>query len=392
MSDSESFLRAIRANPEDDTLRLVFADWLDEHGQPDRAEFIRLQVELDPVRDRLDDPRVQELRDREAALLDAHRREWLGAAADVAAEYPAFGPVFRRGLPEMVCLPLDTFLTRGTNLFAACPTVREVSLYGVAAHYSDLAACPHLMNVETLEIADVNYVGYPEESAALCEAVRAARLPCLRLPGLCEPPFNFPHLLNSLALGIATGWPRWVEFVRIRPDAGIREEVVASLDAVAGRPVTRIIPPYEARFPLAADIGNGLYPGVSEEGESAILAVRPDQTGMWVMFDQHGRQEDAATFGEINPAEVEDWRTQHGKSIRVREFAIGGLSVRLWPQSYVRDYLANPFLRPDHPSPRESRNRGGVLRRWLHEGRFVIEWDGREFVADASGKIVDVLR
>ena len=41
----ESFLQAIRAEPEDDTLRLVFADWLDDHGQPERAEFIRLQIE-----------------------------------------------------------------------------------------------------------------------------------------------------------------------------------------------------------------------------------------------------------------------------------------------------------------------------------------------------------
>lgn len=40
----EPFLRAICENPEDDTARLVYADWLDENGDPDRAEFIRLQV------------------------------------------------------------------------------------------------------------------------------------------------------------------------------------------------------------------------------------------------------------------------------------------------------------------------------------------------------------
>lgn len=46
------FLRAIAEDPGDDATRLVFADWLDEHGQHDRAEFIRLQIELartDPV-------------------------------------------------------------------------------------------------------------------------------------------------------------------------------------------------------------------------------------------------------------------------------------------------------------------------------------------------------
>jgi len=38
-----AFMQAIVANPADDTPRLVYADWLDEHDQPERAEFIRLQ-------------------------------------------------------------------------------------------------------------------------------------------------------------------------------------------------------------------------------------------------------------------------------------------------------------------------------------------------------------
>lgn len=38
-------LRAIIANPGDDLPRLVYADWLDEHGQGDRASIIRLQIE-----------------------------------------------------------------------------------------------------------------------------------------------------------------------------------------------------------------------------------------------------------------------------------------------------------------------------------------------------------
>ena len=42
----EPFLRAICAAPEDDAPRLVFADWLDEAGDPDRAEFIRLHIQL----------------------------------------------------------------------------------------------------------------------------------------------------------------------------------------------------------------------------------------------------------------------------------------------------------------------------------------------------------
>jgi uncharacterized protein (TIGR02996 family) len=37
----EGFLDRIRAEPDQDVHRLVYADFLDEHGDSDRAEFIR---------------------------------------------------------------------------------------------------------------------------------------------------------------------------------------------------------------------------------------------------------------------------------------------------------------------------------------------------------------
>lgn len=45
MSDAGAFLDAIFAQPDDDTPRLVYADWLEEHGQASYARFIRLQCE-----------------------------------------------------------------------------------------------------------------------------------------------------------------------------------------------------------------------------------------------------------------------------------------------------------------------------------------------------------
>src|SRR5262245_9849748 len=65
MSDAPALLAAIRASPEDDAPRLVYADWLDEHGQPERAEFIRIQCELARRASKA-------LRRREAELLTAH--------------------------------------------------------------------------------------------------------------------------------------------------------------------------------------------------------------------------------------------------------------------------------------------------------------------------------
>ncbi len=39
------FASAIKANPRDWTSRLIYADWLEEHGEDDRARKIRLRVE-----------------------------------------------------------------------------------------------------------------------------------------------------------------------------------------------------------------------------------------------------------------------------------------------------------------------------------------------------------
>src|SRR5438105_15368274 len=74
MSLEEAFLNDIIANPDEDGPRLVFADWLDDNGDPARAEFIRLQCE----RARLppDDPRSLDLELRVGELLGAHEPRW----------------------------------------------------------------------------------------------------------------------------------------------------------------------------------------------------------------------------------------------------------------------------------------------------------------------------
>src|SRR5688500_455808 len=44
--DELGLLGAVAAAPEDDLPRLVYADWLEEHGRPQRAEFIRAGCRL----------------------------------------------------------------------------------------------------------------------------------------------------------------------------------------------------------------------------------------------------------------------------------------------------------------------------------------------------------
>jgi uncharacterized protein (TIGR02996 family) len=46
VTDRESLLATILREPDEDMPRLAFADWLDENGEPERAEFIRVQCRL----------------------------------------------------------------------------------------------------------------------------------------------------------------------------------------------------------------------------------------------------------------------------------------------------------------------------------------------------------
>src|SRR5260370_846833 len=45
-SDHAAFVAAIRADPDNNAQRLVYADYLEEHDEVARAEFIRVQCEL----------------------------------------------------------------------------------------------------------------------------------------------------------------------------------------------------------------------------------------------------------------------------------------------------------------------------------------------------------
>src|SRR5262245_47076157 len=89
-----AFLGAICANPDDDTARLAFADWLDEHDDPKRAQFIRDQIEL---------ARIDEADPRYPALLARARRS--GVLTDPTQRFESErvlgGKVmFRRGLVD----------------------------------------------------------------------------------------------------------------------------------------------------------------------------------------------------------------------------------------------------------------------------------------------------
>lgn len=74
MTDRDALLRAIIEAPDDDAPRLVYADWLDENGDPARAEFIRVQCDMHGMPN--PDDRWNQLLRRSEALLHRNRKRW----------------------------------------------------------------------------------------------------------------------------------------------------------------------------------------------------------------------------------------------------------------------------------------------------------------------------
>jgi uncharacterized protein (TIGR02996 family) len=120
MDQHEAFLQAVVEAPEDDAPRLVYADWLDEQGDSDRAEFIRLQCALAKLP--ADAPQRPAMHQREEELLLLHSWEW---AAGFGWRIQVWQ--FVRGFIERVETSLET----------SADEIREVLRLGPIRHLRD---------------------------------------------------------------------------------------------------------------------------------------------------------------------------------------------------------------------------------------------------------------
>jgi uncharacterized protein (TIGR02996 family) len=117
MTQNEAFLAAIRKEPDDDVPRLVYADWLEDHGDLDRAEFIRLQVAR-AARPAFN-PLPNHLLKREQDLLALHKKSWAAPVQRLAEPGR-----FTRGFIEEAKIAPEELLRHGDALLAATPLRR----------------------------------------------------------------------------------------------------------------------------------------------------------------------------------------------------------------------------------------------------------------------------
>src|SRR4051794_25928099 len=87
MPDEAAFLDAIRRKPDDDTTRLVYADWLDEQGDTTSAtesEYLRVECRLSEISP--DSAEAAALQARRSELAKKVTRRWLAIVSKVAIE------------------------------------------------------------------------------------------------------------------------------------------------------------------------------------------------------------------------------------------------------------------------------------------------------------------
>ena len=146
--EHQAFLNAIIDNPDDDLPRLVFADYLEETGDAERAEFIRIQCEL--TGGVTEANRKIALEEREKELLSRHLEAW---------RVPIRGhQKFQRGFVESLWASADNLLQAPAEIVAGS-TLRTLRITNADKWIDDLAAYCGFSHIEHLDLTNNNLAG-----------------------------------------------------------------------------------------------------------------------------------------------------------------------------------------------------------------------------------------
>jgi uncharacterized protein (TIGR02996 family) len=227
----DTFLQAILESPDDYSPRLLFADWLDERGDP-RGELIRVQCELaslgyDPALPAFGYwlfgdwdvdlasltavpawqlERQSDLLDLEWQLLDQNEGTWIAPMRDMVGpcpmssgelrdfverpkriEEPLYGWDFRRGLVETVRMEARAFVRDADRLLLSAP-IHDVWLYRPAGWIRSLAGLPVLARLTALDLGEASIYHHG------MDCIRDADLVALAA---------YPYLSNLTTLGLS---------------------------------------------------------------------------------------------------------------------------------------------------------------------------------------------
>jgi uncharacterized protein (TIGR02996 family) len=396
VSPEDGFLRAICSEPEDDTPRLVYADYLEEHGDDfgrARAEFIRLQIDL--ARQKEDSPQRRERAFRARHLLDQYRARWLAPFQRFCLHDVAFA----RGFVEKVGLMLEDLLSHAGDLFGASP-IRRLWVTELYGQTGDLACIP-----ADNQLAELDLCGDMIDGGSLEVLARQSNLGRLRVLGLlfndiddaaarllCELPFY--RRLSLIRCGgnplaeeargrLTTYFGPRISFIAERDEDHLYAIGNDCFTAGFGRDHTQVLlygTGTELLMLLFDHEGNLL--GLQRRGVSE--PARP--AGAWQKLPMETRKaylaECDANWGAVRKAWLEELDYQPA-TIRVKGFGLeGGWGIHPSPDGWVRVLSA-----AEHP---ERENALSWLDRWLAEGKFAFVFrTGGDWWLNREGEVTD---
>jgi uncharacterized protein (TIGR02996 family) len=398
----DAFLQTIRDNPDDDGPRLVYADWLEERGDP-LGEFIRVQCELARAAREGESPNRKSLRQREEELLSAHRWEWLGKLTRWLHD-DSFVPCFGRGFVERVKIGADILVGDHELIGELCPLMRSMTLYRAAEFWEGLALCPLLSRLRKLEIAD--WLEY-DQALVLANSRLIAELKSLSVwvrdypqsyevglalidaPGLSD--VKLLHLYDSThARELPDEETRW----RNRVEDELNERTMADRGEIF-----HVVSSSDRRFLIQCNADRGYHAGTAKTGLQ-VLAVSAGHDLLHVVrFDNDGKRlgsesrslrrvrkfqsdfDEPATFREQRQY-LRDEYSFEPNQIRVQQFIDPcGLAVHQFPSQHW-SLIANPELQAEFNTLIAYAR---TIANWIEQQNAVLDW-GSEIWLSGDGR------
>lgn len=242
-----ALIRAIVAKPDEDTPRLVYADWLDEHGRSDRARLIRVQCA------------IVDLQTEETALIEKHGKEWGKTLFDAGGD----NWKFHRGFPEEVTMRFPDFFSEHKRLNDLTPLSHLHLIGGTDDRLRQLADLPAAHQIRSLEVDDPSTPPHPEDFGV--EGIRSlAESPHLR--GLRSLRLH-SHQIGEAGADLIAGSPAFANLTRLA-----LTDPALSANPAAARMGRLIESPHLSRL-VELQYGN------ISLGDHALRRVRPTGPG-----------------------------------------------------------------------------------------------------------------
>lgn len=142
---NDVFFQEIQSDPEDVVPRLVYADWLEENGDP-LADLIRVQCELADLP--VDSPDRAELVQQERALLMEHQE----TIVEPLQKFSPHALEVNRGFVESIRLDADVLIQNADEIVRLLPGLCSLTIRKSGKHLDDLVKLPQLRHVKSLSL------------------------------------------------------------------------------------------------------------------------------------------------------------------------------------------------------------------------------------------------